>query len=130
MKTLVFLIYGFFLLLGGGEYFYAATSPSQVKYFSTKFTQYKHTKIINVDQNTTIIEDNDIELEEDYLSGEDFNSNCLNHFPLGKYTLINTLYRLQFRQLLLNYYFTKIKISSFFFTSSSPIFITQRVLRI
>ena len=131
MKTLVFFMYMFFLLLGGGQYFYASTSPSQnLKFYSSKFTQDKHSKLINEDLSTTLIEDTDVDVEEEYHSNEDFNTNLGNLFPLGRYSLLNTLYTSHSRQLLLNYYCTRFKISPVFFTSSSPIYITHRVLRI
>ncbi len=131
MKTLVFFMYMFFLLLGGGQYFYASTSPSQnLKFYSSKFTQDKHSKLINEDLSTTLIEDTDVDVEEEYHSNEDFNTNLVNLFPLGRYSLLNTLYTSHSRQLLLNYYCTRFKISPVFFTSSSPIYITHRVLRI
>ena len=130
MKAYVFFLYLFFLLLGGGEYFYANTSPSQnLKYISTKFTQNKHKKILNDDQSTTIIEDTDIDIEEEYQSGEDIIAKSLNHFTLGKYSLINTLYTSYYRKLL-NYHCSRFKKSQIFFTHGSPIYITQRVLRI
>ena len=131
MKTLVFFIYVFFLLLGGGQYFYASTSLSQnLKFSSTKFTLDKQKKQINDDQGTTLIEDTDVDVEEECLASEDFKSISGNKYFLSRYSLRKTIYTSHSSQLLLNYYCTRFKISPVFFTSSSPIYITHRVLRI
>jgi len=124
-------MYVFFLLLGGGQYFYASTSPSHnLKFSSTKFTQDKQKKQINDDQGTTLIEDTDVDVEEEYLASEDFKSISGNKYFLSRYSLRHTIYTTHLRQLLLNYYCTRFKISTVFFTSASPIYIAQRVLRI
>ncbi len=131
MKTLVFFMYMFFLLLGGGQYFYASTSPgNNVKSFFPKFTKDKHAEYIADDLSTTLIEDTDIDVEVELLSSEDYKENLANKFLTGKYSLLNTLYISPSRQLILNYCCIGFKISPILGSSTSPIYITQRVLRI
>lgn len=131
MKTLVFFIYMFFLLLGGGEYFYANTSPNKnLKTTFQKLTKDKESEHILDDQSTTLIEDTDVDAELEFIDSEDDKGNLVNKFISSKYNLLNTLYTSNFRQLLLNYYCTRFKIAPFSGTSTSPIYITLRVLRI
>jgi hypothetical protein len=121
----------FFLLLGGGEYFYANTSPNKnLKTTFQKLTKDKESEHILDDQSTTLIEDTDVDAELEFIDSEDDKGNLVNKFISSKYNLLNTLYSSNFRQLLLNYYCNRFKIAPFSGTSTSPIYITLRVLRI
>ena len=131
MKTLVFYMYMFFLLLGGGQYFYASTSPSNnLKSSFPKITRDKHSKHIYDDQGTNLIEDTDVDVEEEYLAGEECKQISENKFFYSKYSLQNTIYTSHLQQLLLNYYCTRFTISPIIGISTSPIYITLRVIRI
>lgn len=131
MKTLVFFMYMFFLLLGGGQYFYASTSAShELKSTFPKFTKDKHSERILDNQSTTLIEDTDVDAEVEFIDSEDYKENVVNKFISSKYSLLNTLYASNYRQLLLNYYCTQFNISPVLGISTSPIYITQQVLRI
>ena len=125
----MFFMYMFFLLLGGGQYFYASTSPTQnLKSSFPKFSKEKQVNHIEDDQSTTLIEDTDVDVEEEFVANNKANPNTI--FSKGKYSLLHTLYIVNSRQLILNYCCTKFKITPILGFSFSPIYITQRVIRI
>lgn len=131
MKLLVFFNYVFFLLLGGGQYFYANTLHNSTAYSSVQnFASSKQAKFINPDQGSTIIEDTDIDIEEEYITTDDFKGGIDNKFFIGKYSLLNTMYSNNCRQFVLNYCDNRFKIYSLLRLNSGPIYIIQRVLRI
>jgi len=64
MKIRELFICIFFLLLGGGQYFYASTSASNEKPFS-KYFQEKHIKQVETDSFSSFIENKELDSEEE-----------------------------------------------------------------
>lgn len=121
-KLIVFLVFMNLLLLGGGQYLNANT-------FSHHHLQQKHrVKFTSQDRGTSIIEDADIDLEEDFLGNDDTNL-LTNKFFAVSYSLVDTLYLALSDQSAANDS-NRLKISTPLFGHSNPIYITQRVLRI
>jgi len=123
-KLVVFLTFMNFLLLGGGQYLNAETHLN-----SHHTLEKRHrVKFTNNEQGSSIIEDADLDLDEEYF-GDDFKGGLSNKFFATNYSLIDSWYLTLSRQ-------SAAKSSNHFdiFGSScgqsNPIYITQRVLRI
>lgn len=122
-KLVVFLTFMNFLLLGGGQYLNAETHLN-----SHHTLEKRHrVKFTNNDQGSSIIEDADLDLDEEYF-GDDLKGVLSKSFA-ANYSLLDNWYLTLSRQ-------TAAKTSNHFdiFGSScgqsNPIYITQRVLRI
>lgn len=123
-KLVVFLTFMNFLLLGGGQYLNAETHLN-----SHHNLEKRHRiKFTNNDQGSSIIEEADLDLDEEYF-GSDLKNVLSNKFFATNYSLLDSWYLTLSRQ-------TTAKFSNHFniFGSScgqsNPIYITQRVLRI
>ncbi|WP_219225567.1 hypothetical protein [Pedobacter antarcticus] len=132
MRVLVFFVSLFFLLLGGGYDLYANTthhSASGVP--SHTHSKSHHVKFKTADQDSSIIENSEIDLEEESLHGDDVKDASDNYkFLSGKYSLLNKWYVTLYKQFISNEYEEPLKALQQSYTQSSPIYITQRVLRI
>jgi hypothetical protein len=123
-KLVVFLTFINFLLLGGGQCLNAETHLN-----SHHNLEKRHrVKFTNNEQGSSIIEDADIDLDEEYF-GEKLKGGLSNKFFATNYSLLDNWYLALSQQ-------TAAKSSNYFdiFGSSrglsNPIYITQRVLRI
>ena len=123
-KLIVFLTFMNFLLLGGGQYLNAETHLN-----SHHNLEKRHrVKFTNQDQGSSIIEDVDMDLDEEFL-GDNLKDGLSNKFFAANYSLLDNWYLTLSRQ-------NTAKTSNHFdiFGSScgqsNPIYITQRVLRI
>jgi hypothetical protein len=131
MKAVTFIAYLFFFLLGSGQNFYADTHQSSVVLVSKQnLTENLKIKLAKEDQSITLIEDSETDLEEDFFDGHDNKEKPNTKFFIGKYNLLHTLYSKNFRLFISNNCYNRFNIFSHFSGSSSPIYITQRVLRI
>jgi len=131
MRAVVFYVYLSLLLLCGGYALYASMHYSHTGYSSARnAVKRQHSKLANGNQNNTVIDDADIDLDEDNLSGADAEEGGAKQLIAGKYALTNRWYLTFSRPLILNNYQKSFKVSPSCCGDSSPIYITQRVLRI
>lgn len=125
-KLIVFLVFMNLLLLGGGQYLNAGTP----KNFHHHTLEKKHrVKFTNQDQGSSIIEDADVDLEEEYLGSDDLKDGLKNKFFPTNYSLLDNWYLSFSSQTIVNDY-NRFKIFVPFCGQSNPIYITQQVLRI
>lgn len=127
MRVVLFFVSLFFLLLCGRQNLHAAASPQRNSY-STSQTLAKSEQLhfVNADHDITIIEEADVDLDEEHVSGEDLKTELLHK----TYGLPDRWYLNFFPALILNDYHKHFEIFPPFCGQSSPIYIRQRVLRI
>ncbi|MBF4487322.1 hypothetical protein GIY83_01095 [Flavobacterium sp. SLB02] len=114
------------LLLGGGQYLNAGTP----KNFHHHTLEKKHrVKFTNQDQGSSIIEDADVDLEEEYVGSDDLKDGLTNKLFATNYSLLDNWYLSFSSQTIVNDY-NRFKIFAPFCGQSNPIYITQQVLRI
>lgn len=130
MRVVIFKIFVFFLLLGGGHYFYA--NPHQAGSPTPSTHSFKETpqrKFKTKDQSIILIDDTDLDVEEEYLRADDFKENSSHHFFVDKSNLSDKWYAALSPQFILNYYKngkTKPPLSG----NAAPIYIKNQVLRL
>lgn len=132
MRVLVFFVSLFFLLLGGGHDLYANTPHHSSSGIPTHtHSKSHHVKFKTADQDSSIIENSEIDLEEESLHGDDVKDAADSYkFLSGKYSLLNRWYVTLYKQFISNEYEEPFKALQQSYTESSPLYITQRVLRI
>jgi len=125
-KLIVFLVFMNLLLFGGGQYLNAGTPQN----FRHHTIEKKHrVKFTNQDQGSSIIEDADLDLEEEYLGSDTLTDGLAAKFFTANYSLLDNWYLTFSNQNAAND-FNRFKIFVPNFGDSNPIYITQRVLRI
>jgi len=124
-KLIVFLVFMNLLLLGGGQYLNAGTPKNPHLHNLEKKHRVKFT---NQDQGSSIIEDADVDLEEEYLGSDDLDA-LTNKFFATNYSLLDNWYLSFSSQTIVNDY-NRFKFFVPFCGNSNPIYITQQVLRI
>jgi hypothetical protein len=124
-KLVLFLTFINFLLLGGGQYLNAETHLNTHHYLEKKH----RVKFTNNEQGSSIIEDADLDLDEEYLGSDDLKDGFLTKFSATNYSLLNNLNLTFSRQIVANSY-NLFEILGPSCGQSNPIYITQRVLRI
>lgn len=125
-KLIVFLVFMNMLLFGGGQYLNAGTPQN----FHQHTLEKKHRiKFTNQDQGSSIIEDADVDLEEEYLGSGDLKDGLTNKFFATNYSLLDKWYLSFSSQTIVNNY-NRFKFFVPFCGNSNPIYITQQVLRI
>jgi len=131
MRAVVFHIYLSLLLLCGGYALYATTHYSHTGYSSArKAVKRQHSKLAHGNQNNTIIDDAEIDFDEDNLNGPDADDAGTNKLLAGKYSITSRWYLSFSRPVISHYYQKSFIVSPAVHGDSSPIYITQRVLRI
>jgi hypothetical protein len=131
MKTTVFFLYLFSLLLGGGNSLYAMQKEKDNScLYSNSLLKSRPLKFSNDDQKITLFDETDLDLEEDFHSGDDFNESVDTILFGNRHSLLTSWYSPQTKLFVLNYFNNRFKISSPFLWVSNPIYISQRVLRI
>ncbi|PXY44288.1 hypothetical protein [Flavobacterium hydrophilum] len=124
-RIIVFLVFMNFLLLGGGQYSSAGTHQNS----SAQRYEHKHRiKYITHEQGTSIIEEADLDLDEEY-SGDAVKNGVINKVFTPNYSLLDNWYLTFSDQITVNYH-SHFKFFVPFCGYSNPIYITQRVLRI
>ncbi|MFV5692039.1 hypothetical protein ACM55K_08445 [Flavobacterium sp. LT1R49] len=131
MRVVVFFVCLCIHLLGGGSYLHAETNHNHVSYSSTpNLVKNQQVKLKNENQGSIVIEYTDLDLDEEYSSGEDIKNGVSSKFFAGKDSLLNSWYLPVSQLSISNYYYKRFKIFMPFCGNSSPIYITNRVLRI
>lgn len=131
MRVAVFYVCLYLLMLCGGHALYASarhhsSSSSPVQ----NPAKHKHVKLSNNDEGKTVIDDAEIDLDEEHLNGDDAGEVTANKFLAGKYSLQNRWYITCSSRAVAENYHNDFQIISSIRGESSPIYITQRVLRI
>ncbi len=122
-KLVLFLTFMNFLLLGGGQYLNAETHLN-----SHHNLEKRHrVKFTNNEQGSSIIEDADLDLDEEYFGSD--NLKLSNKFFATNTSLLDNWYLTFSRQVVVNSY-NLFEIFGSSCGQSNPIYITQRVLRI
>lgn len=128
MRAVVLYVCLYLVMLCGGHAVFAGTHHSRSCYPPVQGFPKKQVKLTSADQGNSILDDADLDLDEDYLNGHDDAGS--NHLPAERYTLSDSWYLAFSPLLILNYYNKRFKTFPPFCGDSSPIYITQRVLRI
>lgn len=124
-RIIVFMVFMNFLLLGGGQYVNAGTHQN-----SHHTYEHKHrVKYITHEQGTSIIEEADVDLDEEFHGGDTLKSDLSNKVFAANYSLLDNWYLTFSDQITVNYH-SHFKFFVPFCGYSNPIYITQRVLRI
>ncbi|MGO4773672.1 hypothetical protein ACEN2I_18620 [Flavobacterium sp. W22_SRS_FK3] len=124
-RLTLFLIFLNFLLLSGGQYLNAETLQNSAHNYG-----HKHrVKYTNQDQGSSIIEEADLDLDDEYLGDDAHENDVVNKFFAANYSLLDNWYLTFSDQIIVNYH-SHFKFFVPFCGHSNPIYITQRVLRI
>ncbi|WP_163393743.1 hypothetical protein [Flavobacterium limi] len=125
-RIIVFLVFMNFLLLGGGQYISAGTHQNSPAHNY----EHKHrVKYITHEQGTSIIEEADVDLDEEFQGGDALKSDLSGKAFAANYSLLDNWYLTFSDQITVNYH-SHFKFFVPFCGYSNPIYITQRVLRI
>ncbi|OXA77668.1 hypothetical protein SAMN05444397_102414 [Flavobacterium aquidurense] len=124
-KLIVFLVFMNFLLLGGGQYLNAETHQSSHHYLEKRH----RVKFTSQDQGSSIIEDADVDLDEEFLGNDNLKDGLSNKFFATTYSILDSWYLTISRQIVVNSV-NRFEIFGSSCGQSNPIYITQRVLRI
>ena len=131
MRVVVFFVYLCIHLLGGGTYLHADTNHDHINHSSApNLAKNQQVKGAKENQGSIVIEYADLNLDEEYSNGDTIKDGVANKFFAGKYNLLDSWYLPVSRWFISNYYYKRFKIFMPFCGNSSPIYITNRVLRI
>jgi hypothetical protein len=129
MRVVIFFVYLCIHLLGGGSYLHADTNHNHSGNSLTSNLQInKQAKLTIADHHTVVIEYTDLDLDEEYSSGNDIKDGVANKFFAGKDSLLDNWYLPVSQLSISNYYYKRFKIFMPFYGNSSPIYIKNRVL--
>jgi len=129
MRAIVFFFSVFFFLLGGKNAAYAGMHGSHNSHLLKIGVAKSQSSVLTDKDQNTLIEDSDVDMEEESHISDHVKNSVTQKFYTGKYNL--TDYRHALTSLfVLNHYYNRFKIYSRFCGYSSPIYISQRVLRI
>jgi hypothetical protein len=131
MRIVVFFVYLCIHLLGGGSYLHADTNHNHISHFSTpNLVKYQQAKLTNKNQGSIVIEYTDLDLDEEYSSGNDIKDGVANKFFAEKDSLLDSWYLPVAQCFISNYHYKHFKIFMPFYGNSSAIYIINSVLRI
>jgi hypothetical protein len=131
MRAVVFYVYLSLLLFCGGYALYATTHYSHTGYSAARnAVKRQHSKVTPGSQTNTSIDDADIDLDEDYLGGHDTDEGSTIKTVTDRYALTSRWYLSFANAVILNYTPKPDLISPPICGDPSPLYITQRVLRI
>lgn len=131
MRIVVFYVYLSLLLVVGGAALYVGTHYAHNSYSSAHNLPKKtHTKLSNSDQGNSWIEDADIDLDEDYLRGHDAEDHTNSSLLINRYALSEKWYLSFAPSLSFSCPGKDFNKYPRVCGHSSPLYITQRVLRI
>jgi hypothetical protein len=129
MRAIINLVSVFFLLQGGGQYLHANAHKAPIT--SAHNLEKKHrVRLSNQDSGNSIIEEADLDIDEEFHSGDDLHDGNSTKFLTAKQSLLDNWYLAFSHQFILDDYSKRIKIFAPFSGDSNPIYIRQQVLRI
>lgn len=127
MRVVVFFVSLFTFLLLGGSNLHAGTHHCCMDFHPIqKLVKSEQVNLIGADQEITIIEVADLDLDEDHLSSDEFAERGLNK----PFSILDRWYLTFYPLLFANYYHKPATTFLPLCSNPSPIYITQRVLRI
>ena len=131
MRVLAFYVCLFLFLFCGNTSLHAQTydihKASNPPHAPVKT---RHHKLTNTERGNPVIDDAEIDLDEEYLSEHDLDERTVNNFLTEKYSLADRWYFTFTDLCLSNHYYKRVVTYPSFCDLSSPLYITQRVLRI
>lgn len=128
MRVFLFIGYMSFFFLGGGYNFYANKHQMGVDYSTIqKLSENHHLKYTNKDQSTTLIEDNDSDVEEEYVRIDEVKEGSENTLLMSKYSLPDSWYSSFKSSSLLKHYIKSSETSLLHNGNKSPIYIKNCV---
>lgn len=131
MRIVVFYVYLSLLLFIGGTALYVGTHDAHNSSSSAHSIPKKtHVKLSSSDQGNSLIEDADIDLDEDYLRGHDAEEGSNNSLLVNTYALSAKWYLSFSPSVILSFDHNNFINYPPVCGNSSPLYITQRVLRI
>jgi hypothetical protein len=135
MRIVVFYISLCIMLLCGSQTLMAASVSAATHGYKANGPAHtpakrQHSKLSNNRQDNSILDEADIDLDEDYLGRRDIQDDTTNKLAVQKYSLQAWLYRSLCPQLILAQYNKRFNSIPPFRVNASPLYITQRVLKI
>lgn len=86
-------MYLWFLLLGSGQLMHAAALPKNIcEFTSFDFVTKHQVKYKKLDSSSVLIEEADIDLDEEFHSGDNLNKGNTNNFAVSNYKLLDNWY--------------------------------------
>nr|WP_315223834.1 hypothetical protein [uncultured Flavobacterium sp.] len=129
-RIVVFFVYFSFLLFCGGQYLNASIHPNK-DFYSHHFGKKHHVKISTQEAGSSIIEEADLDLEEEFLNKDDVTNKTTREFFVVKYNSPEKWFPTFSPSFCLNDdYYKRLQFSLPYSGKTNPIYITQRVLRI
>ncbi|RYD83382.1 MAG: hypothetical protein EOP53_01045 [Sphingobacteriales bacterium] len=130
MRVAVVFLY-LFLNLFGGSFFIAETESNQHTHASTSFIcKNEQVKLPDSKHAKIIIGDFDVDLEEECFNEDDFQDKNTKHFPVNSYMAEGCSFLARSHLFSLNYQEKKFTVSPQICGNSTPIYLTNRVLRL
>lgn len=129
MRAIVFYLHFIFLLFFGSQNFYAHSHQDNLSYYSSQNPAEKFVLKTNSKPFSVFISDTGFDLEEDCNNSNETKKK--NDTPVSqKYNLVINRFRHHSVRLITNHYSNPFNHPATFCVPASPIYITQRVLRI
>jgi hypothetical protein len=92
-RVFVYFMYLWLLLLGGGQLIHAVALPKNIcESPSWDFVKKHQIKYKTLDSSSVLIEDADIDLDEEFHSGDNLNEGNTNNFGVSNYKLLDNWY--------------------------------------
>jgi len=127
MRLITFILFIFLLLSGGSTKIFANNSINNNCSVSfDKISKSRPLKVTQKTQNSILLQDTEIDLEEEFNQTHRFKNNNLTKLDFEKYQFSNEFYSILIAHLRLDHFLNKNKN----FGLPNPIYITLQVLRI
>jgi len=130
-KVIGYMMYLLILLLGSSQFVHANTSSKIISDSpSWDFVKKHQVKVKCLDSSSVLIEDADLDLDEEFHSGDNLDNGNANNYAIRQQSLFDSWYLTFSSQFLFRDYSKQIKISTTPCGYSSPIYLSIGVFRI
>jgi hypothetical protein len=131
MRVIINFIWLSFFLLVGGQHLYAETQANTICDSSSyNFVKKEQVKVKTADLGNVLIEEADVDLDEEFHSGDDLNKGSSNKITAVKNSLLDSWYLSFANTLIYKDYSKQIEIFALNCGDSNPIYLIIGVLRI
>lgn len=131
MRVIINFIWLSFFLLVGGQHLYAETQANTICDSSSyNFVKKEQVKVKTADLGNVLIEEADVDLDEEFHSGDDLNKGGSNKVSAVKNSLLDSWYLSFANTLIYKDYSKQIEIFALNCGDSNPIYLIIGVLRI
>lgn len=131
MRIIYYILFIFLFLSGGSSKSYANNSLNHKYIISVnKFSKSLPTKFSNKNQNSILLQDTEIDLEEECDQNQGVKNSNLEKIEFEKFLFSDQFYSLLITHLDLENFLNKSKNFALYCGLSNPIYITLQVLRI